>query len=569
MLRSLRRWISISSAVAMLGPWMPAPGRTAEPRPNIVLIMADDVGYSDFGCYGGEIQTPNIDRLAREAIRFTHFYGSSGKKCNVGQVSQPAVCSLFSRQIWKSAPRPLLQIYCDEPYNNAVCVPTRASLYTGLYPRYVGPSHRIGLTPQMVTIAEVLRAAGYRTSLSGKWHLGRRPPHHPLDRGFEVYCGLLDGCCNYFNPAQRDPPFEGGRVRVWAEGRRQITEFPEDFYATDAITDHAVENIRRFAASGKPFFVDVSYTAAHSPLHARPADIAKYRHKYAVGWDELRRRRWRRQIELGVVDPRWRLPPREPEVLPWADEPLKTWNESLMAVYAAMVDSMDQGIGRILGALTDLGVEERTVVIVLSDNGGCAEQAGGDDPTNVPGPREHYVSCGAGWAHAQNTPFRRYKAWVHEGGIATPLVVRWPNVTPAGALTDQVGHVVDILPTLIEIAGAQYPPARNGQPTLPLEGRSLVSVLRGGQRAEPEALYWASRDNRAIRQGRWKLVWDQNVARWEIYDMVDDRTETRDLAAEYPDRVGRMAAAWMDWARRTGAVHRLGTKYRLKPKGPG
>ncbi|MHC4404637.1 MAG: arylsulfatase [Planctomycetota bacterium] len=496
---------------------------TEAERPNIVLIVADDVGFSDFGCYGGEIQTPSIDRLAREGMRFTQFY------------------------------------------NNAVCVPTRASLYTGLYPRYVGESHRIRLTPQMVTIAEILRDAGYGTSLSGKWHLGRQPPYHPLDRGFEEYLGLLDGCCNYFNPAQRDPAFEGGRVRFWAEGRQQITEFPEDFYTTDSITTHAIQSIRRFAAAGKPFFVNVSYTAAHSPLHAKPEDIAKYQGTYGIGWDTLRERRWRRQIELGVVDPRWRLPRSEPEFPPWSQEPLSAWNQNLMAAYAAMVDSMDQGIGRILNTLTDLGIEEQTVVMVLSDNGGCAEQAGGDDPTNVAGPKEHYVSCGAGWAYVQNTPFRRYKAWVHEGGIATPLVVRWPGVTPAGAVTDQVGHVVDFMPTLLEIAGVKYPSTSGGQSILPLEGRSLLAILHGGEREEPEALYWASLDNRAMRQGQWKLAWDQDVARWELYDVVADRTETDDLAGAHAAQVRRMAGEWTAWAERTGAIHQLGKKYRLKP----
>jgi arylsulfatase len=299
-------------------------------------------------------------------------------------------------------------------------------------------------------------------------------------------------------------------------------------------------------------------------LHAKPADIARYQGKYTFGWDELRRRRWRRQIELGVVDRRWQLPPREPEVLPWQDEPLKQWNENLMAVYAAMVDSMDQGIGRILKTLTDLGIDQRTVVVVLSDNGGCAAQAGGDDPTNIAGPKEHYVSCGAGWAYAQNTPFRRYKAWAHEGGIATPLVVRWPNVTPAGAVTDQVGHIIDILPTLAEIAGAKYATS-DGRALLPLEGRSFVSVLRGERRSEPEALYWASQDNRAMRQGRWKLVWDQEVARWELYDIIADRTERCDLAGKHPEQVHEMVAAWTTWAERTGAVHQLGKKYRLKP----
>lgn len=495
-------------------------------RPNMVLILADDVGFSDFGCFGGEIQTPHIDRLAREGMRFTHFY------------------------------------------NNAVCVPTRASLLTGLYPRYVGTPPRIALTPQMITIAELLRDAGYHTSLSGKWHLGREAPHHPLDRGFEEFYGLLDGCCNYFNPAQRDPPFEGGRYRYWAHNRERILAFPPDFYTTDAITQHAVEQVRRFARSGGPFFVHVCYTAAHSPLHAKPEDMAKYRGRYRIGWNELRRQRHLRQKELGVVDPAWKLPVGEPEFVPWEREPLQEWNENLMVAYAAMVDCMDQGIGKILDALRDCQVEQNTLVAVLCDNGGCAEQAGGDDPTNIAGPKEHYVSCGAGWAHAQNTPFRRYKAWVHEGGIATPLVVRWPGVTPAGSLSHQVGHVFDLLPTFAEIAGAVYPATRNGQRTWPPEGESLCPILRGKPGTHARKLYWASNDNRALRQGKWKIVWDQDVRRWELYDLLADRTETNDLAAADPQRVERMARDWQAWAERTGAHHALGRRYVLKPAAP-
>ncbi len=356
-------------------------------RPNIVLILLDDVGFSDFGCYGGEIATPNFDRLARDGLRFTQFY------------------------------------------NAAVCVTTRAALLTGLYPRYEGEQASVELTARMATLAEVLQDAGYRTSLSGKWHLGHQPPHHPLDRGFESYYGPLDGCSNHHDPSIRDPQFEGGRLRYWADGRERLTKFPESFYSTDAITDHAIEQLRRFQASGRPFFVHVCYTAAHSPLHAKPDDIAKYRGRYRAGWDKLRRERFARQQQLGIFGPEFQLAVGEPEFPPWLDEPLQEWNAELMAVYAAMVDCVDQNIGRLLQTLDDLGSAENTVVLVLNDNGGCASQAGGDDSTNIAGPKEHYVSCGAGWAHVQNTPLRRYKAWCHEGGIATPLIVRWPRVT--------------------------------------------------------------------------------------------------------------------------------------------
>jgi arylsulfatase len=361
-------------------------------RPNIVLILADDIGYSDYGCFGGEIRTPHIDSLARDGMRLTQFY------------------------------------------NNAVCVPTRYSLLTGLYPRYIGERKRIGLGTDVTTIAEVLRGAGYRTSLSGKWHLGSAAPNRPMDRGFDEYYGLADGCCNYFNPAQRDPPFEGGDgIRDWMHNERFVREFPPEFYATDAIADHACRQIAQAARDKRPFFVHVCFTAAHSPLHAKPADIARYAGKYAMGWDELRRERHDRQKKLEMIDPRWAPSSREPEFPAWKDEPLQAWNENSMAVYAAMVDSMDQGIGRILKALADAGVERNTLVILLNDNGGCAEQAGGDNPANVAGPANGYVSCGAGWAWAQNTPFRRYKAWVHEGGISTPLLVRWPGVVRAGS----------------------------------------------------------------------------------------------------------------------------------------
>jgi arylsulfatase A-like enzyme len=515
----------LAGLVFFLAPVLTRSAVAADP-PNIVLIMADDVGYSDFGCFGSEIQTPHIDRLAREGLSLTQFY------------------------------------------NNAVCVPTRFSLLTGLTPRYPAPANRIALAPETQTVAEVLRAAGYRTSLSGKWHLGRQAPDWPIDRGFEEYYGLLDGCCNYHNPAQQDPKFEGGRFRVWGHNDKRITEFPKDFYATDAITDHAVGQIRRFATGKEPFFVHVCYTAAHSPLHARPADIAKYRGKYAAGWDELRRQRRQRQLDLGLIDPRWPVGPREPEVLPWDREPLREWNENLMTVYAAMVDCMDQGIGRILKALEETGADRNTVVLVLSDNGGCAEQAGGDDPTNIAGPVEHYVSCGAGWAFAQNTPLRRYKGWLYEGGIATPLIVRWPGVTPVGRRTAQVGHVIDLLPTLTEIAAARVPDARNGQKTLPPEGRSLLPVLKAGKPVEREPLFWATFGHRAVRQGPWKLVWEQDVRQWELYDVVADRAETRDLAAAQPERVKQMAAAWEAWAERTGGKYAARSTYRLKRTPP-
>lgn len=498
--------------------------RSAESPPNIVLILLDDVGYSDYGCFGSEIATPNIDRLAAEGMTFTQFY------------------------------------------NNAVCVPTRAALMTGMYPQYIGRNHSIALSERMVTLAEALRAAGYRTSLSGKWHLGGESPHHPLDRGFDSFYGLLDGCCNHHDPSIRDPQFEGGRLRVWADGRQRVTQFPDDFYSTDAITDHALSQIDSFHAAKQPFFVHVCYTAAHSPLHAKPADIAKYRGKYESGWESLRRQRFTRQKLLNIVDAHWPLMIGEPEFTKWSDEPLQAWNENLMAVYAAMVDCVDQNIGRVIDKLDALGIEQNTLVLVLNDNGGCAEQAGGDDPNNIAGPEDHYVSCGAGWAHAQNTPWRRYKAWCHEGGIATPLIIRWPQTIPKGSRSNRVGHVMDIMPTLLEATGAEFPTQRAGEPAIPLEGISLLSTLRGqAQDESPRELCWAWHDNRAIRVGEWKLVWDQEVGRWELYDFTDDRVESNDLAKQHPQRVAELQSRWQAWAEQTSAIHRVGQRIRLKP----
>jgi len=479
----------------------------ADDRPNIVLIMCDDMGFSDIGCYGGEIHTPNIDRLAADGMRFKQFY------------------------------------------NCAKCTTTRASLITGLHPR----QGRGGLLrDSMVTIAEVLRPAGYQTSLSGKWHLGRSETH-PFRRGFDEYYGLLDGCCNFFDPVQPDPSYKGGKVRTFGHNDKLITEFPDDYYTTDAFSDHAVTTIRRFAAADKPFFVHVCYTAPHYPLHAKPEDIAKYRGKYMMGWDKLRQQRHQRQIELGLIDPEWTLPGRDDDTSSWEDEKNKEYEDSRMAVYAAMIDSMDQGIGRILAALKETGTAENTLVLFLADNGGCAENPGGTNTSRVVGPKEYYVACGRPWAYAQNTPFRRYKAWVHEGGVSTPLIARWPKVIKSGTFTSQVGHIIDFMPTCAELAAAEYPTEHNGHEIIPVEGKSLVPIFRDETREGHDVLYWEWAGTRAIRQGDWKLVYDRQYRRWELYDLKADRTETNDLSAEHPEQVKEMIAKWEAWAEKTGA----------------
>ncbi len=476
-----------------------------EARPNIVLIMADDMGFSDIGSYGGEIETPNLDRLAAEGMRFTQFY------------------------------------------NNAKCTTTRVSLLTGLYPRRGQPL----LKTNMVTIGEVLRQAGYQTALTGKWHLGSKAPQRPIDRGFDEYYGLMDGCCNYFNPVQPDPPFKGGRVRVFGHNDRLITEFPDGYYTTDAFTDHAIATIRKFNESDKPFFLNLNYTAPHYPLHAKPEDISRYKGRYEMGWEELRRRRHQRQLKTGLMDARWALPDTDSQAYPWerADQ---DWEQARMEVYAAMVDSMDQNIGRVMETLEQLGIEDNTLVLFLSDNGGCAEEPGGRDATQTPGIASTYTAVGPAWGWAQNAPFRRYKSWVHEGGISTPLIARWPGVIAANSMTNQVGHIIDILPTALELAGGEYPRRYNENSILPLEGKSLIPVFRGGQRQGHSELYWEWSGNGAIRQEKWKLVRDTLVDRWELYDLEADRTETRDLAQEYPERVEELSALYGRWAVETG-----------------
>ncbi len=478
----------------------------ADERPNIVLIMCDDMGWSDIGCYGGEVQTPHLDRLASEGLRFTQFY------------------------------------------NNAKCTTTRASILTGLYPRPQGDL----LKTNMITLGEAMRTCGYQTILSGKWHLGRSKTTHPFHRGFDEVYGLLDGCCNFFDPSMHDPPYKGGRIRFFTHNLNRVTEFPAQYYTTDAFTDHAIETVRRFAADKKPLFLHLCYTAPHYPLHAKPADVSKYVGKFRDGWHAMRRRRFERQKELGLIDSRWQFSEGDSKAYDWetADQ---EFEDLRMAVYAAMIDAMDQNIGRLLGALDELQITDNTLLMFLSDNGGCSEEPGGRDPAvRRPGPKNDYVCVGPSWGWAQNAPFRRYKSWTHEGGICTPLIVHWPGHIEPGTITRQPGHIIDMMPTCLEAAGGEFPTEHQGSTLLPVEGRSLVPVFEGKQREPHAQLCWEWSKSAAIRRGDWKAVWDKLVGRWELYDLASDRTETNDLAAREPDVLNELAAAYDEWAERTG-----------------
>ena len=476
-------------------------------KPNIILIMVDDMGFSDIGCYGGEVQTPNLDRMASEGMRFTQFY------------------------------------------NNAKCTTTRASIVTGLYPR--GTNGNKHIRRNMITIGEAMKSCGYSTALCGKWHLGRDQVNHPFHRGFDSFYGLLDGCCNFFNPAQPDPKYKGGRVRVFGKNDQLITEFPQDFYTTDAFTDHAIQAIHTADAASKPFFVHVTYTAPHYPLHAKPADIAKYRGKYKMGWDQMREQRWERQKAIGLVTDAWSLSQGDSRGYPW-DTADHDFEDHRMAVYAAMIDSVDQNIGRILSTLTDTGHDKDTLVMFLSDNGGCAEEPGGRDPKiRNPGPVDDYVAVGPSWGWAQNAPFRRYKSWLHEGGITSPFIAWWPEKIKPNTINRNVGHIIDLLPTCLELGGGSYPKTYQDIDILPVEGKSMVKLIHGEKRVPHVQLCWQWSGNRAIRQGDWKLVWDKlnKDKKWELYDLSKDRCEVNNLAADQPDRVKAMSRDWFDWAK--------------------
>ncbi len=521
---------------------------TQPQRPNIVLILNDDMGYSDLGCYGGEVQTPHLDRLAAGGLRFSQFY------------------------------------------NTARCSPSRASLLTGLHPHQTGigiltydsgPEGYAGnLNRQCVTIAEVLKSGGYRTYMSGKWHVSsnlRQPTDSwPMQRGFDAFYGTIIGAGSFYDPNT----LTRGNTNVEHEAREP------GFFYTDAISDQAARYIREHHAArpDQPLFEYVAYTAPHWPLHAHDEDIAKYRGRFDAGWDQLREERLNRLVAAGVLADHWKLSPRDPSQPPWSEAEHKGWLLRCMEVYAAQIDRMDQGIGRILQALEDTGRLDDTLVIFLADNGACAEdipedvtidelvdklmiarshtRSGepvhfGNDPDRMPGPENTYQSYGTAWANLSNTPFRLYKHWIHEGGIATPLIFHWPRgIQAQGAIRHTPGYLPDIMATLLDVTGIPYPVQYDGRSVLPLEGSSLRPAFDAEVEAERRPpMFWEHEGNAAVRIGRWKLV-RKHPGPWELYDLVTDRTELNDLAAAQPDRVREMAAQYEAWAARCGVKPR-------------
>lgn len=535
----MKKAAAISAILFLLILSFGAIAAAAPERPDIVIIMADDMGFSDIGCYGGEIRTPNLDRLAANGLRFTQFY------------------------------------------NTARCCPTRASLLTGLYPHQAGIGHMMSdrgargyrgdLSSYSVTIAEVLREAGYATYMSGKWHVTRfidGPNHNwPLQRGFDRFFGTIHGAGSFYDP-----------VTLTRDNTR--LESPKgDFYYTDAISENAADFITEHASSqpDRPFFIYVPYTSPHWPLHALEEDVARYRGRYDKGWDALRTERLERMKALKIIDPKWQLSERDPMVPAWEDAENKAWQARRMEVYAAQIDRMDQGIGRIVAALKETGRLDNTLILFLADNGGCAEEISpnwsgphfpdttrdgrlvrlGNDPEYMPGPEDVYQSYGLPWANVSDTPFRMYKHWVHEGGISTPLIAHWPSsIAARGELRSQPGHLVDLMATCVDVARADYPLSTEYGEAIPaMEGKSLLPAFNG-EPIQREALYWEHEGNRAVRTGDWKLVAKGSSGPWELYNLEADRTETQDLAKEQPKRVEEMAGLWEKWARRTHVLPR-------------
>jgi arylsulfatase A-like enzyme len=569
--RSLHRWPArvlwwaLAMAVAGVAAVTSVFAATAQ-RPNVIIIMADDMGYSDLGSYGGEIQTPNLDALAQGGIRFTQFY------------------------------------------NTARCCPTRAALLTGLYPHQAGIGHMMNdrgsdgyrgeLNRRSVTIAEALKPAGYRSYMVGKWHVTKHvnpaapdeKSNWPRQRGFDRFYGTIHGAGSFFDPntLTRDNTL----ISPYADPEYQ----PREFYYTDAISDHAVRFVSDHARdhAGQPFFMYVAHTAPHWPMHAKEADIAKYRGRYDAGYDAIRAARVEKMKRIGLLDPRWQVAPQAGGA--WDAVENRAFEVRCMEVFAAMIDCLDQGVGRLVAELRRTGQLDNTLILFLQDNGGCAELMGrGRNQPPVarasrpslpplaadylqpdmipkqtrdgypmrqgygvlPGAADTYHGYGEAWANVSNTPFREYKHWVHEGGISTPLIAHWPAGIPAArrnALEAQPGHLIDLMATCVDLAGATYPKSHAGETIQPLEGVSLRPALHGQPLGRQAPIFFEHEGNRAVRDGPWKLVAKGPAGPWELYDMAADRTEMNNLAAREPERVRRMIAQWEAWAKRANVL---------------
>lgn len=505
----------------------PAASAAEAKRPNIVVILVDDMGFSDLGCYGSELATPNLDKLAANGVRFTQFH------------------------------------------NTARCCPTRTALLTGLYPHQAGVGHMTDerkdasgnalpgysgrLNDRCVTIAEVLKRAGYFTAMTGKWHVGQYFGVTPWGRGFDRNLTAASG--GFFFP---DSP----RATLFLNGEKIANDdnrLPKYWYSTDLWTEFGLKFVDEARAAKQPFFLYVAHNAPHFPLQAPAEDIARWRGKFKAGWDKLRDARYQKQLAMGLIDKSWPLSPPLPEVPKWDSLTPEQQDryDHIMAIYAAVLERMDRAVGALVDGLRERGELDNTLILFMSDNGGNAE-AGipGRLEGEHPGDAQSTVFVGQCWATLNNTPFVRYKHYTDEGGIATPLIAHWPREIPKsrnGKFEPQPGHVIDIMATCLDVADVKYPKEFNGKPITPFEGVSLRPAFAGKSLKRSNPIFWEHEENRAVLDGDWKLV---SVAHqpWRLYNVIADRTEQNDLASKEPARVEAIAAKWDAYAARANVL---------------
>lgn len=491
-------------------------------QPNIIVILADDLGFSDIGAFGSEIKTPNLDKLAKNGLIIKQFY-------NAGR-----------------------------------CCPSRASLLTGLYPHQTGfgdmvqdkgfPAYQGYLNEHCITIGQALKEAGYSTIVSGKWHVGLVPSAWAVNRGFDDSFTLQNNGSSYFNS---QPLYNDGRKITFLKGDKEIIRTDTSTYLTQEITNFAINSLEKQRNEQKPFFLYVAYNAPHWPIQALPEDIAKYKGKYLQGWDKLRASRFEKLKELGIIDKNWDLSNRFEKVPDWeklSAEEKDKW-DTRMAIYAAMIDRMDAGIGEILQKVKSLGEEDNTIVLFLSDNGGSADDVKNwnyvTQKNGTPGSVASIDSYETPWGNVSNTPFQLFKKNTHEGGIASPFIAYYPKHIKAGTVSNRVSHVIDIFPTLLEYAGFQYPDSFQGKSLTPLEGISLKKEFEGQQSNAHEALFWEHEGSKAVRKGNWKAVAENNQP-WELYNLATDRTETKNVAKSEPKLLESLIELHQQWSKKVG-----------------
>jgi arylsulfatase len=520
---------SFACMLLLLGGMQLQQAKAQSKKPNIILIVVDDMGYSDIGSYGSEIHTPNLDKLASQGLRLKEFY------------------------------------------NNAICAPTRASILTGQDQHKAGvgyfdvnlglPAYQGYLNKESVTLAEVLKQSGYSTLMAGKWHVGNDSLSWPNQRGFEKFFGIIGGAANYFNTGYM--PLAGNKYPVIIEENNKRWHKADDsYYMTEEIGNHAVKFLDEQSKTSKPFFLYLAFNAPHWPLQALPEDIAKYKGRYNIGWDSLRKERLKRQEELGIRDPGQTIATRDADVPNWDNltyDEQQLW-KAKMEVYAAMVDRMDQNVGKVLAKLKELHKDDNTLIVFISDNGAPAEDvahgrvhaARNLGPVGTSG---SFESQGKNWSFVSNSPLRSFKGGLYEGGMSSPLIAWFPGKIKANTIEKGTAHLIDLAPTFYDVAGAKYPANYNGNKINPLIGTSLSGLFFKGEPIKrDQPLFWELWGNRALRSGKWKLVSAYPKNQWELYDLEADRGETNNVAAQNPELVKKLSLEYLKWVEKNDVV---------------